>query len=122
MAEKKKKLFPKLKKKIVNFLADESWEITKKDALGISAWAVLLASAEVVDADTKQSKSASISYSGGTWWQTTTAYWTCNVEVVAKHISGVVNGHVSSNPKVEIKLDGSISHASHSSHSSWWWC
>ena len=71
MAEKKKKLFPKLKKKIANFLADESWEITKKDALGISAWAVLLASAEVVDADTKQSKSASISYSGGTWWQTT---------------------------------------------------
>jgi hypothetical protein len=35
MIEKKKKIFPMLKKKLQNFLADESGKITKKDALGL---------------------------------------------------------------------------------------
>lgn len=50
MSEKKKKLFPKLKKKISDFLTDESWEITKKDALGIAAGATVFASFQTVDA------------------------------------------------------------------------
>jgi hypothetical protein len=33
----KKKIFPKIKKKLQNFLLDESWKITKKNALGIAA-------------------------------------------------------------------------------------
>jgi hypothetical protein len=33
----KKKIFPKLKVKIKNFLVDESGKITKKDALGLAA-------------------------------------------------------------------------------------
>jgi hypothetical protein len=32
-----KKVFPKLKTKIKNFLANESGKITKKDALGLAA-------------------------------------------------------------------------------------
>lgn len=37
----KKKIFPKLKKKLENFLTDESGEITKKDALGVAAGVVV---------------------------------------------------------------------------------
>lgn len=38
-----KKILPKIKKKLSDFLTDESGKITKKDALGISAWAVAFA-------------------------------------------------------------------------------
>lgn len=41
-----KKVFPQLKKSLKNLLTDESGKITKKDALGISAAALLLAGAE----------------------------------------------------------------------------
>jgi hypothetical protein len=43
MSENKKKFFPKLKKKIIGFLTDESGKISKKDALGLAVGAVLLA-------------------------------------------------------------------------------
>jgi uncharacterized protein (UPF0216 family) len=43
MLIKKNKKFPKLKKSLKKFLTDESGKITKKDALGISAVAVLVA-------------------------------------------------------------------------------
>lgn len=42
----KKSLFPKLKKKIKGFLTDESGKISKKDALGLSAGAMLLSGAD----------------------------------------------------------------------------
>lgn len=42
----KKKIFPKLKKTLGNFLTDESWKMTKKDALGIAAGAALFSWAE----------------------------------------------------------------------------
>lgn len=48
MWETKKKLFPKLKKKLKGFITDESGKITKKDALGLAAWAVLLSGVEDV--------------------------------------------------------------------------
>lgn len=38
----KKKIFPRLKKKINSFLTDESWKISKKNALGIVLWAIIL--------------------------------------------------------------------------------
>ena len=45
-----KKIFPKIKKKLKSFLADESWKITKKDALGLAAGAVLLSWTEEINA------------------------------------------------------------------------
>jgi len=60
MTNQKKKIFPKIKKKLKWFLTDESWKITKKDALGLAAGAVLLSGVEEV--------SASANYSGlGNW-------------------------------------------------------
>jgi hypothetical protein len=51
MVIQKKKLFPKLKKKLKGFITDESGKITKKDALGLSVGAVLLSGAEEASAD-----------------------------------------------------------------------
>lgn len=48
---KLKKTFPKIKKKLKDFLTDESGRITKKDALGLSAGAMLLAGVDNVAAD-----------------------------------------------------------------------
>ncbi len=48
MGVSKKKLFPKLKKKLRSFLTDESGKITKKDALGLAAWGAFLAMADTV--------------------------------------------------------------------------
>ena len=47
---KNKKIFPKIKKKLKWFLTDESGKITKKDALWLAAWAILLSWAEDVSA------------------------------------------------------------------------
>jgi len=47
---KNKKIFPKIKKKLKSFLADESGKITKKDALGLAAGAVLLSGVDEVSA------------------------------------------------------------------------
>lgn len=102
----KKKLFPKLKKKISDFLADESGEITKKDALWIAAGATILAGVESVEAEiiTKVS-------SDWKWWTTT-----IKIDVPSSHLSWVVNGHMSSRPYDNM----SISHGSHGSHGSHW--
>jgi hypothetical protein len=50
MTIKKSKKFPKLQKSLKNFLTDESGKITKKDALGLAAGAVLLSGIENVSA------------------------------------------------------------------------
>ena len=50
MTNQKKKFFPKIKKKLKWFLTDESWKITKKDAFGLAAGAVLLSGIEEVSA------------------------------------------------------------------------
>lgn len=49
MLQKNKK-FPKIKKKIANFLSEESWEITKSNFLGMSVWAWLLTVSDQVNA------------------------------------------------------------------------
>jgi len=41
-SNQKKKLFPKLQKKIKGFLTDESGKISKKDALGLSVGSMIL--------------------------------------------------------------------------------
>jgi hypothetical protein len=40
----KNKIFPRIKKSIKWFLTDESWKVTKKDVLGISAWTLAMSS------------------------------------------------------------------------------
>lgn len=52
MSLEKKKLIPKLKKSLKNFLTDESGKITKKDALGLSAGAAIFAGVDSIYADT----------------------------------------------------------------------
>lgn len=37
-----KRIFPKLKKKLKWFLTDESWKISKKDALWLAVWSALI--------------------------------------------------------------------------------
>lgn len=48
--EQKKKIFPKIKKRLSDFLTDESGEITKKDALGVAAGVTLLAGIDEANA------------------------------------------------------------------------
>ncbi len=67
MKENKKKIFPKLKKKITSFLTDESGKITKKDALGLSAGAIILAWLEDVSAVHANSWHASWWHCGSVW-------------------------------------------------------
>jgi len=50
MAEEKRKVFPKLGKKIKSFLANESGKISKKDALWLAAGSVLLGGINEVNA------------------------------------------------------------------------
>jgi len=45
---KKKNIFPKLKSKLKWFLTDESGKISKKDALGLSVWGILLSGVDDV--------------------------------------------------------------------------
>jgi len=49
MSQDKKKIFPKFQKKLKWFLTDESWKITKKNALWLAAWAALLSSVSWVN-------------------------------------------------------------------------
>lgn len=67
--QKNKKIFPKIKKSLKWFLTDESWKISKKDALWVAAWIAML---NVVDPDMVN---AGHSSSGGTHSNTTTCSW-----------------------------------------------
>ena len=117
-----KKTFPKFTKKLSSFLTDESGKITKKHALGLSAWAAMLATLEVADAHVWTSTHThSIWFTCGSpdvdisetinwhfsWNQWGTAVATCNpspyspwavtntatCNPVVWHSSGIVNGH-----------------------------
>lgn len=136
MSLKKKKVFPKLKKKLSNFLTDESWKITKKDALGISAWVAVLALGDDVHAGhanhANHSNWAGSTYSCNDRW---TSLW--NIQKAA-HGSWIVNWHYSNTPNAwytgnAYQWNGGhqsgTSHWSHSSHAnthsnhwSWGWC
>lgn len=115
MSDKKKKIFPKLQKKLKDFLTDESGEITKKDALGIAAGAALLASAESIEA---AGHSSSWTPSLPTNWSNLTIMnnSTCS------HVSGIVNWHLSQTPSVSSSatIHTHNSHWSHGSHGSHW--
>ena len=114
---KNKKVFPKLKKKLKWFLTDESGKITKKDALWLSAWALLLSSVDDLSAGS-DSWSASVDAWGG---HICDAQAECTA--TANHASWIVNWHYSSNPAATANIqNASVSHYSHSNHGSWGWC
>ncbi len=112
--EQKKKIFPKLKKQIKNFLTDESGEITKKDALGLAAGAAILAGGvETVEA----------AHSNNAWSHYSPALPAINGNQVVtvsnatcSHVSGVVNGHMSRTPGVNMSQTIHTHSNGHSSH------
>lgn len=117
MSELKKKIFPKITKKIKSFLTDESGKITKKDALWLAAWAMLIGSADIADAATTHYSHVSWST---TYSEFTISYdtWACNVN----HASWIVNGHYSGTPSATLNgawVTGISWHASHASSWSW---
>lgn len=146
---KKNKIFPKIKKKLTSFLTDESWKIAKKDALGLSAWALLLSAASGVEAAYIRTDTYTHNITPTAGFYPTDAeayqsYWdpgshsntATNTFVImdgatCNHSSGVVNGHYSSTPAVNASYTtyeaqtihtGTSTHSSHSSHGSWGWC
>ena len=108
----KKKVFPKLKKKIKWFLTDESGKITKKDALGLAVGAMLLSSVD--EATAASCEHANNSFGTGhlswynAWWHANwyqhwtdiewTKIWTFFDWVETTHASGIVNWHYSGTP------------------------
>ena len=112
---KNKKIFPKIKKKLKSFLADESGKITKKDALGLAAGAVLLSGVDEVVAGHSNTWSPELPTTDG--WQLIIVWpSTCS------HASWIVNGHYSANPTVNTWSSNTYTHSSHGSHGSWSWC
>ena len=139
-----RKNIPKIKKRLQDFLCDESGKITKKDALGISIGAVLLSwGVETTFAGStytqSQSPSTSMYPSNSSVYTPPTNPGHSNAaskeyievsSVTCNHSSGVVNGHFSSVPTVDTS-GGTIytltnthgshwSHGSHGSHGSHW--
>lgn len=127
-----KKHFPKIKKSLKNFLTDESWKITKKDALILTAWATILSWLETATA-WHTSGSSHLNQAPISCY----APWTPYSFVQTTHSSGVVNGHLSWTPNgwtvsgtniwafmSQWHANGSshASHASHGNHSSGGWC
>ncbi len=130
MSDKKKKIFPKIKKKLKSFLTDESGKITKKDALGLSAAGLLLtwandASAAVttwtVPAGLPFPNPADPNNHNNSVAPT---YMTVSWPATCSHASGIVNWHYSAVPNVnqtqtQYELHGHGSHGSHGSHGQW---
>lgn len=117
MSSKKKKIYPGIKKKLTSFLTDESWKITKKDALGLSAWAVLLSSAdEALAWHYSHSSAWSPALPAGSQTVIIPGPWTCG------HASWVVSGHYSGTPAVNYGAWQTYTHSNHSNHWSGGWC
>lgn len=123
--EKKKKIFPKFKKKLEWFLTDESGKISKKDALWIAAWGVILAAANTVSAGHSSSYSGLPGGNSHSNWHG----WNCSRSVsYSEHASWIVNGHLSSNVSGTktatcyggTGTHGNVRHSSHGSHGSHW--
>ncbi len=126
------KKFPKLKKSLKNFLTDESGNITKKDAIWLSAWVALFAGIEDVIAghsstNTPYSQAHANGYQG----------WSAISGTRTSHASGIINGHYSGTPngwnyswrtgmshlnQAEFTGTSHSSHNSHWNHGSWGWC
>ena len=133
MIVKRKKIFPKIKKKLKWFLTDESWKITKKDALWLAFWTVLLIWASEVDAALTHSSNSLCWHTnqlGVTWY---VSWWNISwINTNAVNINGV--WHYSNTPnwgaynwtiiwwaqlsQPHANVDIHCSHGSHASHGS----
>ena len=133
MVENKKKLIPKLKKKIWAFLTDESWKITKKDALWLWVWAMMIGAVEDVMATWHSnwctSSTSNPQYVSGTLDNKTNDWeWTSERDVhcatlgnlSVSHASWIVNWHYSATPWFVSWTKPSLWHSSHWSHWSHW--
>jgi hypothetical protein len=105
--QNKKKIFPKIKKSLQWFLTDESWKISKKDALWISAWIAML---NIVDPDIVQA------WHSSSWW-THSNSTSCSGHASQGSFSAYSSGsHQSGTP--------AGSHSSHTKAGHWsvsWW-
>jgi len=100
----KKSIFPKLKKKLKWFLTDESGKISKKEALWLSLWAVLLTWINEVNA----------------WhasWSNNWNVWNVNSSIKC-HWSQIINW--STNIRWTLVSKSMTWHGSHGSHGSHW--
>ena len=119
---KNKKIFPKLKKKLRSFLTDESWKISKKDALWLATWAVLLSGIDEVSAwhSSHNSHNSWTTWHLNQWhaswnlrsWHVSADPWAV---IKTSHASWIVNGHYSWTP------NGWIYDPAHTSWYGNWW-
>ena len=136
-----KKVFPKIKKSLQNFLTDESGEITKKNALWLAFWAAILSWIDDALAATQSFHyswaPAHINSGHSSWWSrdhsnshvnwyengyfsNLTVSYNDSTFCTTNHASGVVNGHFSWRPTTTInsssvEITGTQTHNSHSS-------
>ena len=118
MEIKNKKSFPKFKKKLKGFVTDESWKISKRDALWLSAGAVFLWWVEQAVANTCIHSN---SFSGwatryGAWWSVTSV-WAPFSWVNTAHVSWNVNWHFSRTPN----WGGYFWYTAWSNYTTLWW-
>ncbi len=89
---------PKIKKKLRNFLTDESGKITKKDALWLSAAALYIAGIENVSA--AHTNTVTVTACGHINQAAVDLYnssWAIN-ETLTAHSSGIINGTYNDTP------------------------
>ena len=119
--KKIKKHFPKIKKSIKSFLSNESWKITKKDALGLSLWTLafwMIDEASWLNLLFNKWLEANLGTTTNWTWNNVT--WHCSWET-ASHVNVSRAGHVNGAVTVtnwSWSLTGG--HASHWSHWSHW--
>lgn len=109
----KKKLFPKIKKKLHNFLTDESWKITKKDALWLAAVASLsLWINEVLAWHTSHTSAPA----GGSWWGSWHSNFghnsTLSCPSSPTHTTDSLSGHLSQTSAWHISWTSTPTHTS----------
>ena len=104
----KKKKFPKFKKKLKWFLTDESWKISKKSAIWVSASSIFLSGIQETSA--------------WTWFNWPQDHlngnvgWNLNITVsaICNHSSGLINGHYSWIPSIQSA--NIVGHGNHTSY------
>lgn len=112
------KKIPKITKKIKGFLTDESWKITKKDALWLWTWALLLSWI-----DDAMWAIHNVTWTVPDWKGKGTNFVgvTADTNVQVQHASWIVNWHYSSTPWYSIiSSEVKTGHWSHGSHWSHW--
>jgi len=129
---KKKKIFPKLKKKLKWFLTDESGKISKKDALWLAVGAVLLSWIDVASAGHTSWPSWHVSGTKIGWhvsagkiaWHVNNAkigWHVSAIKTATGHGSSIANWHVSKNVTPNWWHSSWYAAWWHSSWYGYWW-